>query len=425
MEAKGTVASAKPAWSLQDNPWRTDIKLLFLSAMIIFVITVVIGLINGQQVIALGSNVILTHVHAGTLGWITLSVFAFGLWLFGEGETRTGKYVYIRTLSILSAVSFPLYVMAFLSGNFIARAAFGVPVLLAMAGFLGWIVVKLRQVRFGLPQLAVLYATITLLLGGLIGVLLQFQFAIGQAFLPVGAFGAHPAMMVVGYLVLIGLALSERMLMPQRGRISRPGIVQMTLFFLAGIALALGQLLDIQVFYALNLLFSILGVIIFLVRLAPWLVHVGWLERGSDRLFALSSLFIVVDIAFTAFLVVSLIAGAFPNGDIPVNLLKALDHLMFVGVMTNAIFGMIHIATLERRAFWPWADDVLFWGMNIGLIGFVTGLLTGTLTLERLFTPIMGASILVALLASMLRMRQAPVEAEIKAEAEPADALRM
>jgi hypothetical protein len=394
--------------------------------MSVFVITVVIGLLNGQRVMELGSNVILTHVHAGTLGWITLSVFAFGLRLFGEGERRTENKAYIRSLSVLSAISFPLYVLAFLSGNFLARAVFGVPVLLAMAGFLGWIILKLRQARPPLAGLAMMYATMTLLLGGLLGVLLQFQFATGNAFLPVGAFGAHPAMMVIGYLVLIGLALSERTLMPETRRMSRPGIMQMTLFFLAGLALAAGFLLDLQLLNGVYLLFALVGVIMYIVRLAPRLPAVSWLGRGSQRFFALSALFIVADIGFTVYLVVGLITGTFSNGEPPINLLIALDHIMFVGVMTNAIFGMIQEATRERRAFWPWADDVLFWGMNIGLLGFVVSLIANLEFLEPVFTPLMGLSILVALVAYALRMRmRAPgAAAESKAEATPVDALR-
>jgi hypothetical protein len=424
MKATRTVSSALQGWGLRESPWRTEIKLLFLSAMSVFVITVVIGLLNGQHVMTPGENVILTHVHAGTLGWITLSVFAFGLWLFGEGEPRDQNKLYIRSLSVLSAIAFPLYVLAFLSGNFLARAVFGVPVLLAMAGFLGWIIFKLRQARSDLARLAMLYATMTLLLGGLLGVLLQFQFATGTSFLPVGAFGAHPAMMVIGYLVLIGLALAERTLMPETTRVSRPGFVQMTLFFLAGLALAAGTLLDVQPLYGVYLLFAVVGVLIFVVRLAPRLPGVSWLERGSQRFFALSTLFIVANIALTVYLVVALITGAFPNGEPPGNLFIALDHIMFVGVMTNAIFGMIHEATRERRAFWPWADDALFWGMNIGVIGFVIGLLANLEILEPVFTPLMGLSILVALVAYALRMRAPGTAAEIKAEARPADALR-
>lgn len=425
MEATRTVSSPKPGLSLRESPWWTEIKLLFLAAMSVFVITVVIGLINGQRMMALGANVILTHVHAGTLGWITLSVFAFALWLFSTGEVRAGGKAYIRTLSVVSAIAFPLYVLAFLSGNFLARAIFGVPVLLAMAGILGWIILKLRQVRFDLARLAMLYATITLLLGGLVGVLLQFQFAIGAVFLPEGAFGAHPAMMVVGYLVLIGLALTERTLMPQTNRVSRAGFVQMTLFFLSGLALAIGQLLDLQPLYALNLLLSVAGVIIYIVRVAPRLPGVQWFGRGSQRFFALSGLFIVANIALTVYLVVALITGSFGEGGPSANLLVALDHITFVGIMTNAIFGMIHEATSERRAFWPWADDVLFWGMNIGLVGFIVGLLAEMPFLEPIFTPVMGLSIIVALIAYALRMRKPSAPAAIVAEQRaPVDALR-
>jgi hypothetical protein len=132
----------------------------------------------------------------------------------------------------------------------------------------------------------------------------------------------------------------------------------------------------------------------------------------------------VADIALTAYLVVALIAGVFPNGELPSNLLVALDHIMFVGVMTNAIFGLIQETARERRVFWPWADEVLFWGMNIGLIGFVVSLMTDMPFLEPVFTPLMGLSIIVALVAYALRMRSPGAAAEITAEAHPVDALR-
>lgn len=231
-------------------------------------------------------------------------------------------------------------------------------------------------------------------------------------------------MIVIGYLVLIGLALAERTPMPETRRVSRPGLVQMTLFFLAGLALAAGALLDLQPLYGVYLLFAVVGVIIFVVHLAPRLPEVRWFGRGSERFFALSALFIMADIALTVYLVVALIAGAFPNGEPPGNLFVALDHIMFVGVMTNAIFGMIQEATRERRAFWPRADDVLFWGMNIGLVGFVVSLLANMEMLESVFTPLMGLSILVALVTYALRMRVPGATARIEAEARPADALR-
>src|SRR5436305_3656238 len=162
-------------WKTQDSPWRWELHLLLLSAMIVFVLTVVIGIVNGQQVVKLSQRVILTHVHAGTLGWITLSVFAIALYLFGEDTTIPAKSMYLRVLSIVAAVTLPIYVLAFLSGNLIARAVFGIPTLLVFLGFFGWIIARSGKLRLGIPHLAILAAMLALIIGGVFGVLLQFQ----------------------------------------------------------------------------------------------------------------------------------------------------------------------------------------------------------------------------------------------------------
>lgn len=403
-------------WSLQTSPWRTDIRILLISAMIVFLITVAIGLLNGQRIVQLSSDVLLTHVHAGTIGWITLSVFAISIWVFGTDASQ-GSHQYIRWSSIIAAISVPLYVLAFLSGNFIARAAFGVPVLLVMIAFLGWVVARTGKIRLGVAQLAILASLLTLVLGGLLGVLLQFQFASASAFLPAGAFGAHPATMVAGYLVLMGMALSELSLMPDTGKVSRLGIAQVILLFLAGLAIGIGILLNLTPLYGLNTLLALIGVLIYIIRFAPKIIRVNWLGHNSSRFFAISALFVVVNIALTVYLTASLISGAFPADAIPSGLLVALDHSIFIGVMTNAIFGLINDATQERRTFWPWAEDVLFWGMNIGVTGFIIAQLSGVLVLERIFTPIMGLSILLGLLTYGLRMRTPPQVIEVKARA--------
>jgi len=382
--------------------------------MIVFLITVAIGLLNGQRIVQLSSDVLLTHVHAGTIGWITLSVFAISIWVFGIGASQ-GSHQYIRWSSIIAAISVPLYVLAFLSGNFIARAVFGVPVLLVMIAFLGWVVARTGKIRLGVAQLAILASLLTLVLGGLLGVLLQFQFASASAFLPAGAFGAHPATMVAGYLVLMGMALSELSLMPDTGKVSRLGIAQVILLFLAGLAIGIGILLNLTPLYGLNTLLALIGVLIFIIRFAPKIIRVNWLGHNSSRFFAISAVFVVVNIALTVYLTASLISGAFPADAIPSGLLIALDHSIFIGVMTNAIFGLINDATQERRTFWPWAEDVLFWGMNIGVTGFIIAQLSGVLVLERIFTPIMGLSILLGLLTYGLRMRTPPQAVEVKA----------
>lgn len=402
------VFPSSQQWSLQTNPLRTDIRLLFQAAMLVFVITVAIGILNGLHLVGqLSQDVLLTHVHAGTLGWITLSVFAVSLWLFEEGKAPTEKSRSVRVMSILAAVSIPLYVLAFLSGNFIARAVFGFPVLLLMIGFFGWIVARSLQVRVTVARLALLGALFTLIVGSVLGVLLQIQFASNKAFLPAGAFAAHPATQVVGYLLLVGMAISEWRFMPDTGRLPRAGVIQIAFPFIAGLVLTIGTLLNLTPLLGVNVLFELIGILIYIVRFTPPVLRVSWVARTSDRFFAFSAIFIVVNVAILTYLIVSTLTGVYASFEVvPSWLFFALDHAMFIGVMSNALFGLIQIVTEERRSFWPWADDVLFWGMNFGMVGFVISLLLDARILERIFTPIMGLSILLALLTYTLRMRR-------------------
>ena len=60
--------------SAQETPYAAELKVLFGTALAVFVVTVGIGLVNGQQVVALGRPVLLTHLHIGTLvdgAWAT------------------------------------------------------------------------------------------------------------------------------------------------------------------------------------------------------------------------------------------------------------------------------------------------------------------------------------------------------------------
>ncbi len=407
------VSSTEQRWNLQTHPWRTNIRLLFLSAMTVFTITVGIGIFNGLHITTLSQDVLLTHVHAGTLGWITLSVLASCLWLFGEGQVLTERSFYI---SLFSAISIPLYVGAFLSGNFIARSIFGSVVLAIIIGFFVWIVMRSRQIRLGVAHLAILGAMFTLIVGSTLGVLIQVQSAIleqhGSAILPNGAFGAHPGTQVVGYLLLIGMAISEWRLMPDTGRLPRLGVIQIAFPFVAGLVLSVGLLYNLTPLLSLNLLFELIGVVIYIVRFAPRILRINWLKRSPQRFFAFSGIFIVVDILLLVYILGSVIGGIYKDfQSVPVWLVFALDHAVFIGIMSNALFGLIQEASAERRAFWPWADDVLFWGMNFGMVGFVVSLLLDQRILERVFTPIMGLSILVAIVTYVIRLSR-PSRAE-------------
>jgi hypothetical protein len=73
----------------------------------IFAVTAIIGLFNATKIIGdLDQNTLLTHLHSGTLGWITMGVFGIALALFARNGT-SAQYVSITALVTAA------YVLAF------------------------------------------------------------------------------------------------------------------------------------------------------------------------------------------------------------------------------------------------------------------------------------------------------------------------
>ena len=56
--------------------WVATARDLYLVAMGVFVVNIVIGILNGADAVEFDRNQILTHVHAGTVGWLTLTIVA-------------------------------------------------------------------------------------------------------------------------------------------------------------------------------------------------------------------------------------------------------------------------------------------------------------------------------------------------------------
>jgi len=401
------------ASSLTQAQYSSQIRWLFQAALLVFTVTVAIGILNGFHFITLPRQVLLTHVHAGTLGWITLGVFATCLWLFGEDSPRTSPWRAVQALGLLAAIVIPVYVLAFLSGNLLARAIFGFPVLIAIIGVLIWLIGRISRVRMTVPRLAVLAAIMTLVVGSTIGVLVQVELASKSAFLPDGAIGGHVTAQVVGYLVLIGMAISEWRLKNTPG-LTWPGIVQVGLLFLGGILITIGALLNVQALLGAFIPAELIAVVIYCVRLGPRLRRISWLKSGSDRHFGLVIPYLVINLLLLMWLITGVVTKVYPRFElIPLWLVFAFDHTMFIGVMSNSLFGLIQQASRVTQPFWPWAEQVVFWGMNGGMIGFVLTLATDQRGLEKLFTPIMGGSILVGIVTYSVRLqmlrRTAPV----------------
>lgn len=392
--------------ALRGHPFAAEIRGLFGVAMAVFVLTVAVGILNGLDLVEFDRNTILTHVHSGAMGWISLSALAATLWLFGGPATATGA-ARVRQLTWLAAISIPFYVIAFWTGNLVFRAVTGLVVMVAIGWWLWWAWSAYRAAPPTVPRLAFLAGILTLTYGSAVGVLLQIQYATESSFLPIDSVGAHVAAMAFSYLVLVGMGIVEWRLTGESAGISRGGAVQIVALFLGGLVLSVGALVGaIQVAGGLNLVGELIGVAIFVARMAGPVGRAPWFRASADRLFGIAAIFVVIDILILAYLIYGVISGAYGEDltSIPAWLVFALDHAIFVGVMSNLIFGLVMLATDTGSRAWAWADDVIFWGMNIGMIGFVVGLAMDSPEIKRVSSPVMGVAILIGLAAMAMRL---------------------
>jgi hypothetical protein len=116
-----------------------------------------------------------------------------------------------------------------------------------------------------------------------------------------------------------------------------------------------------------------------------------WAAGDNSNFARFSIVFLVVGIGLLVYVVQLFTSGQLDpeTGEGPIGVLLAFDHAMFIGVMTNALFaaiGTIAGATAGSR--------VVRWGVNLGLTGFLAGLVTDTALLKRISTPIMGLALL-------------------------------
>jgi hypothetical protein len=379
----------------------------------IFALTALLGLANATQLFgALDRNTLLTHLHSGTLGWITMGVFGVAIWVFGgNGGTLS------RNIG-LSALATAAYVLAFWSGNFYARAVFGVVELVVIVGWWLWVFRRVTAVGYAnltTPKLSIALGLTTLVIGSTLGVIVQILYAT-NTLNPQNAvlIGGHASAQVGGYLILVGAGIAEWLLNPNAVR-SRAGEIQSWALFLAGITLAVGLIANVQPLTLVSNVLQIVGVVIVAARIGGRALGASWGVATGVRHAAMTTGFLVLGIVLLIILVQQFVAAQGDPSKVSVGLLHALDHTLFVGVMTNVLFGSILAVGAPRT--WPWADHVIFWGLNIGAASFIAVLLVvgsgegaAPFTHPVAYTaPIMGLAALLGVITFSVRLANAPV----------------
>ena len=378
---------------------------LYLVAMAIFLVTIGIGIPNALNVMDPDRNTILTHVHSGTVGWLTLTIVGTAFLLFRAADRR---------LALALAVLVPVYVLAFYTGSFPFRAIAGVLLLVGVLWLFAWVWRTYLAGERSLPRLGIALAITTFTYGAIIGVLLQVSFAMGVTLLPGNSAGAHAGAMTFGYLALAGMAALEWKLLGTTS-LPRGGLVQFVALFAGGLILSAALLAGAeQVGGMFYLLAQLISVVLFGVRVLPKALRVAWAAASGDRHLGAASLWIIVALVLFMVVVALVIANPTDPNALNLNLLVAGDHSVYIGVITNITFAVILglVGVAAGRAL---IATLVFWGMNLGLLVFVIGLAAAIEPLKMVGAPVMGVSLLagMALFAlSLLSARGAPAPAE-------------
>lgn len=390
------------------------VRNLLRAAMMIFVITVVIGILNGIDVWDVPRNTLLTHVHSGTLGWITLSVFAGAIWMFGgDGKADPGR------LPTFAIIAIALYVLAFWSGDLFAitesiqRPIGGTLAFIVMVWMFVWVMRSKRGKKWNVAEFGMGLALGFLVFGAVLGVLLGLQLAGVEVVAAenAGRLGeSHPGAMVAGFVVLAALALIE-WLMPGRKvpmlSESRSGMIQMLLLFVAGVVFVVGFLADNENLIQLAVPLQVVGAVILVIRFRKQLAPSQWGGPVVNRLVRTPIIGLIAVVVLIAYLIGQIVGGSEFEDLLPVAL--AMDHINFLMVITNLVFAMALLSTTMSEA----TGKIVYWGLNIGVVGFAVGLITESAALKRTFTPILGLALIYGIWAYITSEPAAESETEM------------
>ncbi len=403
----------------QSPMWPMATK-MFSVAMILFVFTIVVGILNGLDVYAPDHDTLLTHVHAGTLGWLTLSVSAVALLIFSEGGSLSGARVAsAMRMAWFMTFAIPLYVLAFFAGDRIPgdriqRPIFGTLLFIVVIWFGVWLFRQNRaHAESSVVRLGIMLSWLSLSIGAVFGVLLGIFTSQGE--IPGlsddtarSLADAHPPSMVIGFLILAAVAINEWLIRGSRPlRDDRWGVAQMWLIFVAGAVLVLAFILDNEELLGPATLMELVGVGIVIGRLRGHLKPSGWKGAGVGTYARLSLVFLVANMFVFTYLL-SLIISETADIDAltpsELGLILTLDHFMFVGVMTLALFGVMAKGTHPDGL--QMVDKIVLYGVGFGVTAFGIGLIAVEASIKRVATPVLGVALLIGIGMYIMEMRR-------------------
>jgi hypothetical protein len=252
-------------------------------------------------------------------------------------------------------------------------------------------------------------------------VLIQVSLAAGITIIPGDSVAAHASAMTFGYLVLAAMGLIEWRLLGTRS-LPMLGLVQVGVLFVGALLFSVTLMIGaVQAGGGINLLSSLIGAGAFAIRILPRALRTDWIAAAPIRHIAVASLWVVLAIVIFMDVVFQFVSGVDPDSLGP--LLIAGDHATFIGVVTNVMLGLLAMLVLRASVRTSWIGQVMFWGVNLGLLVFAIGLILDSAEIKRIGAPVMGVVLLFSLAVLAWNAFREPLEAS-EADFEPAREIR-
>lgn len=364
--------------SVADEAVWSHLTVLFVGALLLFLVNISLGFVNAVTTDALPRWQMLTHLHAGALGWITLSIIGVSIWRFtGERDVNPTYVSRVKFLVWGSVLVFAGYVASFAVGFYVAGdavyflPAFGTAAMVMIWSATVFVLIQSRkQPVLTTVHVFALAALVTASGGALLGVLAGLEQAFGP-FLPIepgSIISAHRAPMEV-YVYIAGAALVAWFVQgDDADSWGWPGMIVAVLWAGAGLIFPIGVFLDFEPAFMVGFLLGFLVLPIFFILLVGWPALVtnpatpgpdAWAFFGTIGLIAFGLVFFVGGLV---------LGGAEWNNAV-------MFHIFFVGMMTNLLFGTLSAGTDTARRLHEWAEPAAMWLMNVGLVVFIAVLI--------------------------------------------------
>jgi hypothetical protein len=383
----------------------TQIKYLLLGSAVLFLINIFFGFDNALTEGDIPRWQVLIHLHAGSIGWITLSVVAMTIWVFsGNRELSTSYVSRVKTLTWLVIVVFGGYIisfgLAFSQGILILLPIFGTLSALAIWISTIFAIVQLRRSEAKTePQLMIMSGLLIASLGALMGVLLGLEDAFKTSIIPgIDRIGAHAGVMD-SYLLLASSAIVSMFLRGNKEHYSHGALAQAIALILAPISVWLGIVASIEPLAGLSAPLIIIGIVLFAVRNGRGVLKLNPLRKGPAGWIFFGAIWAVIWAFLFAYLITIFISQG-PEAISPwLSVLFA--HAAFIGMMTNLILGIDSLRSHGARHVLSWAEPTALWLMNLGLIVFVVLKFAND---SRLGAIVMGVGVLLGVGTMIVRL---------------------